>query len=332
MPPIRTPHPVALTMALLIALGIGAAAAATSREDTLAVLDGLAAGDPDAGFEARVADGNGGAYRVGDPIHFELSTREPMHALLFYLDSYGVATLFFVRGTGPSGALEPGRRISVPTPDDGFSLEVSPPVGRESLVFVATPTPLDPEVFGLEAGARISDPADPERATALARRLAEELTAIGPERTAIVRLDQRIVGGTDELEYTTREIVDHFRATRSLKRPRLPMHLNFDTDSAELTPEIRLNLDEMGKAMQHPSLEGQRILIGGHTDDLGDPDYNLALSERRAEAVRSYLLEHYAIAPERIDVRAYGESAPLEPGASAEARAMNRRVEFELGP
>ncbi len=305
-------------------------AEATPRDQTLGVLDGIQGSWESAGFRATVADGNGGAYRVGDPIHFELAADESLHALLFYLDSYGVATLFRIRGGGADGAIAAGESLSVPTAEDGFSLEVVPPVGNETLYFVATRAPIPPEALEMKPGQRITEPLDPEAAPELARRLRKAVEEQGADAAALVRLQQRIVAGSDTLEYTTREIVDHFRATRALRRPRLPMHLAFGFDSAEITPEIRENLDEMGRAMQHPSLQGQKIIIGGHTDDRGEEEYNLELSGRRARAVADYLETHYGLSADQIEVRPYGESAPLEQNVDDASRANNRRVEFEL--
>ena len=64
---------------------------------------------------------------------------------------------------------------------------------------------------------------------------------------------------------------------------------------------------------------------------MGEEGYNLDLSQRRAEQVREYLVETHGISSERLLVRAYGESDPLERDTTPEARTLNRRVEFSLG-
>ena len=317
--------------AAALALLLAGPAQAGSREETIGILEGLPDGWDAARLTARVDDGNGGAYRVGDPISFQIGAAQDAHALLFYLDSYGVATLFLVQGDGAEGRISGGTVASVPSRGDGFSLQVVPPVGRETLFFVATRTPIAGEDLGLAPDSRVSDPIDAERAPAAARKLVEATRALGEDAVAVVRIDQRIVGGSDEVEYTTREIVQHFQATRSLQRPRLPMHLQFEYDSAELTGNARENLDEMGRALQHPSLKGRKIAIGGHTDDQGDETYNEELSRKRAESVAKYLAEQHGLGRDQVEVRAYGEAQPLEPGTSEQARATNRRVDFELG-
>jgi outer membrane protein OmpA-like peptidoglycan-associated protein/tetratricopeptide (TPR) repeat protein len=72
-----------------------------------------------------------------------------------------------------------------------------------------------------------------------------------------------------------------------------------------------------------------QIEIQGHTDDVGSEADNLALSQRRADAVRSYLLAA-GIAEGRVSAKGYGESQPLRPNDSEEGRAQNRRTEFKI--
>ncbi len=69
------------------------------------------------------------------------------------------------------------------------------------------------------------------------------------------------------------------------------------------------------------------VEVQGHTDSRGTDEYNLELSDRRAEAVRAYLIEQ-DIEPSRLEARGYGESRPLESNRTDSGRAANRRVEF----
>lgn len=70
-----------------------------------------------------------------------------------------------------------------------------------------------------------------------------------------------------------------------------------------------------------------QIEVQGHTDDKGSDSYNLDLSNRRAHAVRKYLVAR-GIAPERLAARGYGKDVPLVPNISEENRSLNRRVQF----
>ncbi|HHN73767.1 MAG TPA: OmpA family protein [Acidobacteria bacterium] len=102
--------------------------------------------------------------------------------------------------------------------------------------------------------------------------------------------------------------------------------VNFDTNSAELSAESRAVLDGVARALRDwPEV---RVEIAGHTDADGAKDYNQKLSQRRAEAVRAYLISK-GIAGERLTARGYGESRPIADNATSEAKARNRRVELE---
>jgi outer membrane protein OmpA-like peptidoglycan-associated protein len=102
--------------------------------------------------------------------------------------------------------------------------------------------------------------------------------------------------------------------------------VNFAFDSAELTVEARGELYEVAKCLADPRLINVSIVINGHTDGVGTIEYNLGLSERRAEAVRQYLITQYGIDPSRLAAKGYGKSQLLLP--SDPTNSLNRRVSF----
>ena len=74
-----------------------------------------------------------------------------------------------------------------------------------------------------------------------------------------------------------------------------------------------------------------KVEVGGHTDNQGKPKANMTLSQARAEAVRTYLLQKYpSIKPEQLVAKGYGSSRPVITVDSEAARAINRRVEFKV--
>ena len=75
--------------------------------------------------------------------------------------------------------------------------------------------------------------------------------------------------------------------------------------------------------------EGIQVEIAAHTDSDGSENYNLTLSERRAESVVNYLTQ-YGIDLERLTPKGYGESDPIAPNDSNENKALNRRVEMRI--
>lgn len=105
------------------------------------------------------------------------------------------------------------------------------------------------------------------------------------------------------------------------------IHVEFDTDKATIRPEYHPYLDELGRALTGPELAGKTIGLAGHTDSSAEPEYNLTLSEKRAESVKAYLVQKFGIDPARIVTRGYGESRPLVPNDSPENMQKNRRVE-----
>lgn len=100
----------------------------------------------------------------------------------------------------------------------------------------------------------------------------------------------------------------------------------FATGKAELQPESRAVLKEIAATLkQHGDL---KILIEGHTDNVGAAPANLALSDARAAAVKAALVADYAVAGDRITTKGLGDTRPSVPNATAAGRAQNRRVEI----
>ena len=106
---------------------------------------------------------------------------------------------------------------------------------------------------------------------------------------------------------------------------RIRITVNFATNQADILPQYRAQLDELGKAIQQ--MAGLSFEIGGHTDQRGPEDHNMRLSERRSESVRRYLIDRFSIAGNRLIARGYGESTPLDPRDTLDAWDRNRRVE-----
>lgn len=103
--------------------------------------------------------------------------------------------------------------------------------------------------------------------------------------------------------------------------------LNFDFDSTELSEAAKQTLVDISKWLGvHPDV---KITIEGHCDERGSTEYNLALGERRAKAVRDYLVS-LGVDHGRLNIISYGESMPLDPGHNEAAWAKNRRAHFVI--
>jgi OOP family OmpA-OmpF porin len=107
---------------------------------------------------------------------------------------------------------------------------------------------------------------------------------------------------------------------------RLTVHVNFDTDKAILR---KADSAELQKAIAFvKKYPGYNISVEGHTDNVGKDKYNQALSERRATAVKQYLVDNGAANADKIKPVGYGKTRPIADNKTAEGKFKNRRVEI----
>lgn len=104
----------------------------------------------------------------------------------------------------------------------------------------------------------------------------------------------------------------------------------FDHDKSALKPEGKAALQELADSIEAKGARVVDIDVIGHTDSDGSEEYNQALSVRRAESVRDYLVSE-GVDASIIDVSGEGESNPITSNATREGRAENRRVEINVG-
>ena len=101
----------------------------------------------------------------------------------------------------------------------------------------------------------------------------------------------------------------------------------FDFDSAEIRSDMRPVLQQNARTIRDGGYE--RVVLEGHTDERGSEQYNLALGERRAHAVKRYLLQ-LGVPGDRLETVSFGESRPAARGHDESAWRWNRRVEFRV--
>ncbi|MCD6487400.1 MAG: OmpA family protein [Syntrophobacterales bacterium] len=101
----------------------------------------------------------------------------------------------------------------------------------------------------------------------------------------------------------------------------------FDHDKSDIKPFYHKLLEEIGTALDERA-PGISILLSGHADDTGTEKYNDALSLKRANTVKEYLVKNFNISSARITVTAYGESMPATSNSTLKGRSLNRRVEI----
>lgn len=101
----------------------------------------------------------------------------------------------------------------------------------------------------------------------------------------------------------------------------------FPQNSAWLSPQARATLEELSEYLkQHPS---DKVVLEGHTDNLGEPDVNSWLSRNRALRAQQWLVAQ-GIDPAQIEIHSFGAARPLVPNRSPQARAQNRRVDITV--
>ncbi|QPF85218.1 OmpA family protein [Bradyrhizobium genosp. L] len=128
------------------------------------------------------------------------------------------------------------------------------------------------------------------------------------------------------------------RATRSLSsnereeiativqdKPKIDLEINFNYNSADIRDESMPSVQALGRALTNPDLKGSTFVVAGHTDAAGGEDYNQGLSERRADAIKRYLVNNYGINGTDLVTVGYGKSKLKDP--SQPLSEVNRRVQ-----
>lgn len=180
------------------------------------------------------------------------------------------------------------------------SVSRTPATGRDPVVI---PDPAPEETPQVAEGSSGTAAVDPEGLTK------DEILALPPE-----------TGGETDLDLGAMTL-EELNAANPLQDVR------FDYDSAGLSGEARATLEENAVWLsRYPSV---RILVEGHCDERGTVEYNLALGEGRARAVRDYLRE-LGVAADRMRIISYGKEFPLDPGHDETAWRRNRRAHLEI--
>lgn len=181
------------------------------------------------------------------------------------------------------------------------------------------------EENALEA-ARVRSEAEQEklRFEAQAQSAESELSSL---RTEAEEMRRKQEAELDRLEKALSRVVETRRTALGVVMSLGNESIKFDFDQARLKPENRELLSRIAGILLTSA--DYRIDVYGHTDDVGTEEYNQSLSERRAQAVRDYLVEA-GVDPAIISTEGYGKSRPRAEGIDEQARSRNRRVEIAV--
>jgi OOP family OmpA-OmpF porin len=104
--------------------------------------------------------------------------------------------------------------------------------------------------------------------------------------------------------------------------------VEFDTNKADIKPKYRADLEKLAEFLtEFPNAKGE---ISGHTDNVGGKDFNLKLSQRRADSVTQYMQKNFGIATERLTAKGFGFAKPVASNKTKAGKAKNRRIEANL--
>jgi len=184
------------------------------------------------------------------------------------------------------------------------------------------PRPAEFTPLGLGAGYLSGDVIGGLKARS-AKMRAAKIKPLGPTAAA-----QYLASTENELRRQTAGIgLDVLQVGNSILI-RIPAALTFDSGSAIVKPQFDATLKEVARTIR--TRNQSFVDVFAHTDTSGSPATNLALSQRRAAAVATYLAGH-GVAKARIASKGYGETAPLyDPDVTEQHKAANRRVEIRL--
>jgi outer membrane protein OmpA-like peptidoglycan-associated protein len=96
-------------------------------------------------------------------------------------------------------------------------------------------------------------------------------------------------------------------ATIAKEKPSIDLEIYFDYNSAVISSRSMSSVMSLGRALSAPELKGTVFMIGGHTDAAGGESYNLGLSERRAQAVKQFLIEKFRLPADNLMAVGYGK-------------------------
>lgn len=133
-----------------------------------------------------------------------------------------------------------------------------------------------------------------------------------------------IIGGSKDIKIRP----EGAAAEQEAEKPRVAAMINFKYNSTEILAKSVPVLDEFGKALNDEKLLKFNFCVEGHTDGDGAAEYNMELSNKRAQAVIEYLAKKWDISRERLSARGWGKSRPIDTNETEEGKQRNRRVEF----
>lgn len=295
---------------------------ASQRGEIIRALENLPNNWSEANFKTWLDQSDNNSFRIGDNLVFNFLSDRDAHVFMVLVDNEGVISVIFPDDYSiVKGPIRSGQKRSFPAAVDTFPIEAQPPVGMENIFVFATEKPIDRDFLDV-----YPDDIPPQKSTQFLKDIQKSLSQ--SKSVAMGILEKRLLGRSDNFEYSSDDIVAFFETrSRSYSRPNLPLHVEFNFGSHQLTAQAKKNLDIVADALTK-GLDGTKFMLGGHTDNVGTDEFNLALSEKRAETTKRYLISK-GVASSRVVSIGFGETEAIESNNTPEGRHANRRVDLQ---
>jgi outer membrane protein OmpA-like peptidoglycan-associated protein len=270
---------------------------------------------PDAQFSIEVGGTTHGDAILGAPVQIEYEAAKSGYLAYLHVSSHGDMALVREPTTAPKAS-------------GTESYLAKPPLGTDQLIVLFSSKPLDSFFSGGSSSVDLGS--DRAQAAEFVRKLqAAESSGV---QLAARRYTFNVATQDGGTEYTTRGIVFRVEGAPGARKSGgssgpVPSHVEFEFDSDKLTERGKRDLDEFGEALVG-HLSDRTVVLEGHTDAVGTDDYNLSLSQRRAEAARQYLIQSFGLSPSRVTAVGKGKLDPVASNESETERSRNRRVDF----
>ncbi|HKU04942.1 MAG TPA: OmpA family protein [Bradyrhizobium sp.] len=156
--------------------------------------------------------------------------------------------------------------------------------------------------------------------------LTRSLSAGGSAEPAVNPAEAKLVSKvrgrtTRSLSQTEREEI----AAIVKDKPKIDLEITFDYNSADISAKSISSVQALGRALSNTELKGSTFVVAGHTDAAGGEEYNQGLSERRADAIKKYLVDKFGINGSDLVTVGYGKSKLKDPNQPL--AEVNRRVQ-----
>jgi OOP family OmpA-OmpF porin len=184
--------------------------------------------------------------------------------------------------------------------------------------------------FAFTAGVTMARAQDAKPADNKAAASDQKTTDQNKQDKNVVQSDQLVkqlapAPGTPPLRFRGLHLLNaQTPASGTSQMPAVGLDIKFKLGSAELTDDAKEQIRQLADAMKSEQLSKYHFLVEGHTDSTGKPAANLALSKRRAQAVKDYLVTAYNVPRARLEALGRGQTQPIN--ASDPVNPANRRV------